>query len=78
VGLVFTRKLRWKDWGERSTIARGEYAQPMDADDPWKPIKVRLTKLVDDCGRTVYSKAQFAAPGVNFRDSGFPLYTCSP
>ena len=75
-GAVHMRKLHWKHWGDRSAIGRGEFAQPMDVDDPWKPIKVRLTRAVDDCGRTVYSKAQFAEPRVPFRNSGFPIWTC--
>jgi len=74
-GAVHMRKLKWKHWGDRSTTAKGEYAEPMDVDDPWKPIEVKLKKPVERCGHTVYSKAVFHVPGVDGH-GGFPIWTC--
>ena len=68
------RKLKWKSWGGQTTVAKGEIAEFMDADDPWKPITVRLKQPVEDCGRTVYSKARFHVRGVE--PGGFPIWTC--
>jgi hypothetical protein len=72
-GAAHMRKLHWKHWGDKTTVAKGEYNQPMDADDPWKPIKVRLKRQVERCGRIVYSKAVFHSHGYK---SGFPIWTC--
>lgn len=74
-GAVHLRKLDWKNWGGRTTVAKGEYAEPMDFDDPWKPIQVRLKKPIEDCGRVAYSKAIFHVPG-GPRGRGFPIWTC--
>ena len=74
-GAVHMRKLKWKHWGDRTTVAKGQYAEFMDVDDPWKPIKVRLKLPIERCGRTVYSKASFSTP----RGGGhlkFPIWTC--
>jgi hypothetical protein len=72
-GAVHMRKLRWKHWGARTTVAKGQYAQPMDVHDPWKPIRVRLKRKVERCGRTVYAKAMFHSAGFKF---SFPIWTC--
>lgn len=74
-GAVHMRKLKWKHWGKSKAVARGEYAQPMDLDDPWKPIEVRLKQRKSDCGRTVYSRAVFYNPTFGGSD-GFPIWTC--
>jgi len=73
-GAVHMRNLKWKSWGGATTVARGQFAEPMDADNPWKPITVRLKRPVKDCGRTVYSKAVFRTRGAG--KFGFPIWTC--
>jgi len=72
-GAVHMRKLRWKHWGDKTTVAKGQYNQPMAPGNPWKPIKVRLKRQVERCGRTVYSKAAFHSKGFKF---SFPIWTC--
>jgi hypothetical protein len=72
-GAVHMRKLNWKHWGDATAVAKGQYAEPMDVDDPWKPIKVRLKRKVERCGRIVYSKATFHTSGFK---TGFPVWTC--
>lgn len=74
-GAVHMHKLKWKHWGNRKTTAKGEYFQPMDVNEPWKPVKVKLKKPVDKCGHIVYSKAAFDVPGAPGHYS-FPLWTC--
>jgi len=72
-GAVHMRKLHWKDWGGRSAVAKGEFNEPMDANNPWKPIRLVLKRPTEDCGRKVYSKAVFFVQSVK---SGFPIWTC--
>lgn len=68
-GAVQARKLKWKHWGSKRTNANGEYFEPMNVEDPWLPLRVKLSKPVERCGRTVYSKATFSG-------SSFRLWTC--
>jgi hypothetical protein len=75
IAAVHMRKLRWKNWGGPSAVAKGEFIQPMDPDNPWNPIRVRLKRVVEDCGRRVYSKAVFSVPGVGGK-TGYPIWTC--
>jgi hypothetical protein len=72
-GAVHMRKLHWKHWGDKTSVAKGQYIRPMDVDDPWKPIKVRLKRRVKRCGRMVYSKATFHA---NEFKVTFPIWIC--
>ena len=72
-GAVHMRKLRWKHWGGQTTVAKGQYAEPMDIEEPWKPIRVRLKKPVERCGRAVYSRAVFHSRGYR---TGFPIWIC--
>jgi hypothetical protein len=72
-GAVHMRKLRWKHWGGPTAVANGQYAQPMDIDDPWKPIRVRLKQPAERCGRTVYTRAVFHSEGYHI---GFPIWVC--
>ena len=74
-GAVHMRKLKWKHWGAPKATGKGEFAQPMDQRDPWKPIRVKLRQPVERCGRTVYSRATFRVPGTHGR-LGFPIWTC--
>ena len=72
-GAVHMRKLRWKHWDGPTAVANGQYAQPMDIDDPWKPIRVRLKQPAERCGRTVYTRAVFHSEGYRI---GFPIWVC--
>jgi hypothetical protein len=71
-GAVLFRTHRWKHWGANETRARGKYYEPMNVEDPWHPLRVKLVKPIERCGRTVYSKAIFKSHG---HTTEWPLWT---
>ena len=64
-----TFNLDWKAWGNRR--ARGEGKIGISTVGP-VPVKIKLTKPRDRCGRVVFTKAHFSYDGESF--DGTPVH----
>lgn len=62
----------WKHWGAPKTKVEGTARANMGFATP---VKVRLSKIQDRCGRRVYTKARFEFPKLDGHSS-FRLYPC--
>jgi endonuclease YncB( thermonuclease family) len=71
---VRVQSLNWKRWGTRRAVGVGKSCSPMSG--TCTRVEVKLTRVVDRCGRRAFSKARFEFAGGTAPDPDFKLYTC--
>lgn len=49
-----TRDVTWSHWGHSTAVGRGEYR----ISGRWLPVRLRLRRAVDACGRQVFTRLQ--------------------
>lgn len=56
LALVITRKVHWYHWGSSTALGRGQY-HPKGA-GYWTPMKIKLSRPANACGRRVFTSVQ--------------------